>query len=416
MISFQEALNAIGSHVPLKDLEEVSLDNACGRIAAAPVYSPLSLPSFNNSAMDGFAFYTAHEYTQAGLELEVKGEQAAGDPIQNSLSDACEITTGAIVPPRFNTVAAIEQVEILPNEEGCIERTKRIRLKQSIPAGQHIRCIGEDVSEGDCVLSPGEVVQPSHIFLLAGLGISKVAVRQVPRIAVICTGRELVDAGTELLKEGQIYNSNGPYLQQQIRLAGADLVSYQTVTDDVSLFSRALKNALSACPDIVISTGAVSMSRHDFVPSALNALNAEILFHKVAIRPGKPVLFARLANNVLYFGLPGNPVSTAVGFRFFVEPAIRKMMHLPEEVHQRIPLDMAYHKKTAFRQFCKARLNILENAQLRVQILAGQASFQIQPMTQANCWAVLPENLSDFEQESLIDVVPLGHLQRWKWD
>lgn len=414
MISFQEALHVIYKYTSLKDAEEVSLDNACGRIASAFVYSPLSLPSFNNSAMDGFAFYTAHEHTQAGLELEVKGEQAAGDPLQNSLSDACEITTGAMVPPRFNTVASIEQVDIF-SKPGT-ENAKRIRLKQSIPAGQHIRFIGEDVSKGDGVLSPGDIVQPSHVFLLAGLGISKVAVRQVPRIAVICTGRELVEVGTTLLKEGRIYNSNGPYLQQQIRLAGADLVSYQTVTDDVSLFSRALKNALSACPDIVISTGAVSMSRHDFVPSALNALNAEILFHKVAIRPGKPVLFARLANNVLYFGLPGNPVSTAVGFRFFVEPAIRKMLHLPEEVPQRIPLDMAYQKKTAFRQFCKARLNILENAQLRVRILAGQASFQIQPMTQANCWAVLPENLSDFEQESLIDVVPLGHLQRWKWD
>lgn len=416
MISFQEALHVIYKYTSLKDSEEVSLDNVCGRIAADPVYSPISLPSFNNSAMDGFAFYTAHEYAQAGLELEVKGEQAAGDPIQNSLSDACEITTGAIVPPHFNTIAAIEQVEILSNEEGGIERTKRIRLKQTIPTGQHIRCIGEDVAKGEGVLSSGEIIQPSHVFLLAGLGISNVAVRRVPRIAVICTGRELVDGGTKLLKEGQIYNSNGPFLQQQIRLSGADLVSYQTVTDDSSLFSQALKNALCARPDIVISTGAVSMSRHDFVPSALSALNAEIFFHKVAIRPGKPILFARLADNILYFGLPGNPVSTAVGFRFFVEPAIRKMLHLPEEVPQRIPIGMAYQKKTAFRQFCKARLNLSENAQLRVQVLAGQASFQIQPMTQANCWAVFPENLSDFEQASLIDVVPLGHLQSWKWD
>lgn len=416
MISFQEALQVIHKYTFLKGAEEVSLDNVCGRIAADPVYSPISLPSFNNSAMDGFAFYTAQECASAGLELEVKGEQAAGDPIQNSLSDACEITTGAMVPLRFNTVAAIEQVEILPDEKCGIEQTKRIRLKQTIPTGQHIRFIGEDVSKGDCVLSPGEIIQPSHVFLLAGLGISNVAVRLAPRIAIICTGRELVDVGTKLLKEGQIYNSNGPFLQQQIRLAGADLVSYQTVTDDTSLFSHALENALSVCPDIVISTGAISMSRHDFVPSVLNTLNAEILFHKVAIRPGKPLLFARLAGNSLYFGLPGNPVSTAIGFRFFVEPAIRKMLHLPEEAPQRIPLDTAYHKKTAFRQFCKARLNLSENAQLRVQIVAGQASFQIQPMTQANCWAIFPENLLDFEQASLIDVVPLGHLQSWKWD
>src|SRR5690606_18514572 len=187
-------------------------------------------------------------------------------------------------------------------------------------------------------LAAGTRLDAPQLMLLAALGVPLVDVHATPRVALINTGRELVDDPAQPLASGEIRNSNGPYLAQRIEQAGAELVLRQTVSDEVDAFFIAMEEARSAGAELVLSTGAVSMGRYDFIPDALRKLGATIHFHKVAIRPGKPLLFATLPNGALFFGLPGNPASSAVGLRFFVEPALRAMLGLAPERALRLPL------------------------------------------------------------------------------
>ena len=217
----------------------------------------------------------------------------------------------------------------------------------------------------------------------------------------------MVDDPRQALQLGQIRNSNGPFLADRLHESGAFVCHQETVPDDASTFCEALTRSLAAGASVVISTGAVSMGRYDFVPDALRAMGAEIVFHKVAMRPGKPLLFAVLSNGALYFGLPGNPVSSAVGFRFFVEPALRAMLGIAPEHSLKLPLSHALEKKSEFLFLQKARVEFDENSQLQVRLLTGQESFRIQPLLEANAWALLPADMSSFLKGSLVDVVGL---------
>ncbi|MDQ3038770.1 MAG: molybdopterin molybdotransferase MoeA [Pseudomonadota bacterium] len=226
-------------------------------------------------------------------------------------------------------------------------------------------------------------------MLLASLGVEALAMHARVPAALISTGRELVDDPRQPLAPGQIRNSNGPFLAARLTGAGACVVHQETVGDDAVAFTAALERGLAAGAQIVLSTGAVSMGRHDFVPDSLRALGATIVFHKVAIRPGKPILFARLPGGQLYFGLPGNPVSSAVGMRFFVEPVIRKLLGQRTEQGLRLPLAEPVSKKVGLRCFFKAHVGLDTAARLRVHVLQGQESFRIRPLLAANAWAVL---------------------------
>ena len=202
-----------------------------------------------------------------------------------------------------------------------------------------------------------------------------------------------------------------PFLAARLIAAGAELVYRRTVGDAPEAFRAALAEALQAGAEVVLSTGAVSMGRYDFVPDALRSLDARVHFHKVRIRPGKPLLFAKLASGALYFGLPGNPVSAAVGLRFFVEPALRAMLGLAAERPLRVPLAEAYAKRAPLRFHLKARLDSDGEGRLRAHVLPGQESFRILPLLASNAWVVLPEQADAFAAGTLVDVYGLGHLQ-----
>ena len=161
---------------------------------------------------------------------------------------------------------------------------------------------------------------------------------------------------------------------------------------------------------MVLSTGAVSMGRYDFVPDALRSLGATLHFHKVKIRPGKPLLFASLPGGQLFFGLPGNPVSSAVGLRFFVEPALRAMTGLPQERPLQLPLAAAFKKRLPLRFHLKGRLEVDAGGKLQARVLPGQESFRIQPLLQANCWIVVDEAMQAPQAGDLVEVYGLGHL------
>ena len=405
MITYATALQHILQACQLLPPEELPLAQAVGRVLAQDVQAGEDLPPFDNSAMDGFALASGGAILAPGHEFAVTGSQAAGDGLAAYSDAACEIMTGASLPAGLDSVVPVEQVSVLQRDEDG--RPLQIRLQAEVSPGAHVRRRGQDVCIGDQVAFSGVRLTPASHMLLAALGVATLAVRPQVPAALFTTGRELIDDPAQPLLPGQIRNSNGPYLANRLDEAGACVVHRETVGDDALAFSAALERGLAAGARVVLSTGAVSMGRHDFVPDALRALGAEIVFHKVAIRPGKPLLFARLPGGQLYFGLPGNPVSSAVGMRFFVEPALRALLGLPQEQPLLLPLVAEASKKPGLQYLMKASVALDDGARLTVEVMSGQESFRIKPLLAANAWAVLDAEVDTLPAGTLIPVFGL---------
>jgi molybdopterin molybdotransferase len=402
MISYDEARQRILAACRPPAAERVAVAAALDRVLALDVVSSEDLPPFDNTAMDGFALATDGRELAPGSEFAVVGSQAAGDGEACFAVGACEIMTGASLPAGLDAVLPVECATVLARDDNG--RPTRIRLDAAVMPAAHVRRRGQDVAAGQCVLVAGTRITPAARMLLAALGVADVAVRPPVPVALLTTGRELVDDPRQPLAPGQIRNSNGAYLSDRLDQTGAVMVHRETVLDDPAVFVTALARSLAAGADVVLSTGAVSMGRRDFVPDALRGLGAEIVFHKVAIRPGKPLLFARLPGGQLYFGLPGNPVSSAVCLRFFVEPALRAMLGQVPERPLRLPLARPAQKKAGFRFLQKAQVVLAGHGQLQVQLLTGQESFRIQPLLAANAWAVLAEDAEQLPAGTLVEV------------
>lgn len=404
MIDYDDALRRLIEVALPLPTERVEASDAIGRVLATALHSPERLPPFDNSAMDGFALRCGGRIVPAGTVLDVVGASAAGDGESHAAGGAWEIMTGARMPHGLDAIVPVEHVERL-DVGGCL----RIRLQADASPGQHLRRAGEDVQSGDRLADAGTQFDPALRMLCAATGIAQVGVHRRPRVALLNTGRELVDDPRQPLVDGQIRNSNGPFLAARLQAAGAETVACRTVGDDVDGFL----DALSAMPDadVFISTGAVSMGRFDFVPEALARLGARTLFHKVRIRPGKPILAAVLPSGALFFGLPGNPASTAVGLRFFVEPVLRRMLGMPAERDVRLPLAAPYAKRAALRMHLKARVRLDEDARAVVDILGGQESFRIRPLLAANAWAVVEADVDTLTAGQRVRVISRGHLE-----
>ncbi|MFZ0870959.1 MAG: gephyrin-like molybdotransferase Glp [Rhodanobacter sp.] len=404
MIAYAQALQRLLAQVePLRG-EYCALCEATGRVLAADICSPIALPSFDHAAMDGYAL-CAPEPLAAGSEHVVHGSQAAGEARKTGVIGACEIMTGACLPDGFDAVVAVERTELLAtHQDGA---PARIRLLDPLAAGYNVRHTGADVAQGSTVLTAGTRIEAAHIMLLAALGLAQVEVVRRARIAVVCTGMELQADPSQPLADGQIYNSNGPYLVAALTAAGTQVLSCETVDDTASTFAAALQRAIGADADLVISTGAVSMGRYDFVPDTLHRFNAQLLFHKVAIRPGKPLLCARLADGPLILALPGTPMAVAVGLRFFVVPTLRAMMGQDAEPLLYAVLDTPQQPKAGLRHFLRATLYQGAEGQLHARVLSQQQPFRIRPLTEADSWVVLPEDAGDCVAGKRIEIVSL---------
>lgn len=407
MISFRDAtarltelgLSRAGSH--RARVESVPLAETPGRVLASRVTSEAAIPPFDNSAMDGFAVRSG----ETAPERIVGSAICAGDaPIDGTSAPALhafEIMTGAPVPRGFDAVIRVEDTQ----SESAPDGTRRIRLGRLPAPGENIRRAGEDFRPGEPVAVPGTWLGPEHILALASLGIARVPCVARPRVAVIATGSELVPVEEgRALAPGQIYNSTAPYLVAALRAAGASPSFHGIVKDDAGSFVALVRRLMGDPPDVIVTTGAVSMGSHDFVAEALGALGARTVFHKVAIRPGKPVLFAELTPGPAFFGLPGNPVSTAVGLRFFVEPYLRALTGRPAERPAVMALAEGVAKPAALRCFFKAHRDLGRG---EARVLKGQPSFMVSPLLATNAWAVLPEGIPSLEAGAPIETFPL---------
>jgi len=306
------------------------------------------------------------------------------------------------VPAGLDAVVPLERVTRRDGRDGT---GPRILITEPLRAGQNIRQASEDFARGETVVTPGTRLGPHHLMGLAACGVDEVPVVRAPRVAVLTTGNELTTRGADLAP-GQIRDANGPYLRALLPQLGAELTTLALATDSAAQLREQLQ-ALAGGADLVLTTGGISAGRLDLLPAVVRELGGEVLFHKVAIRPGKPLLHARLPGGTLLFGLPGNPLAVAVGMRFFVIPALRALQGLAQEAPLPAVAAEAVRGRGALRFFAKACLETDATGQRRVRILPGQESFRIAALLRANCWAIVPEGVGDIPAGGLLETLPL---------
>ncbi|PCI51066.1 MAG: molybdopterin molybdenumtransferase MoeA [Alphaproteobacteria bacterium] len=408
MLPYADALKIILSGREPQSTKTVSLNHALGQISAARITGTENIPPFHNSAMDGYAV-KSNSVRDATMEnpviLCVDGSTMAGDSPSDGGDGAWEIMTGAPVPDAYDAVIRIEDTRILETNDK--QRPIKISIMERGFPGKNIRKAGTDFCPGDLLIEKRVEITPHHIMVLAALGQDNIPVTTPPKAAVISTGKELVDEMDRTLLPGQIRNCNAPYLMQSLKSHGIPATNEGTIFDEPEKFEQKVREILSKDVQIILSSGAVSMGRYDFIPDGLRAMGAEILFHKTAIRPGKPILFARFPCGTTYFGLPGNPVASAVGLRFFAYPLIRKLRGMKPENPVQAVLKNDFSKDSLFRFFQKSFCQHDEKGRLVVEILPGQESFKIKPMLAQNCWAVIPEGGLSLKAGTMIDIYPL---------
>ena len=307
--SIDDALERVLAHTRPLEAERVAIADAFGRVAAADALVAVDLPPFASSAMDGYAVRAA----ETPGRLRVAGQSAAGRPYADALEagEAVAISTGAVVPGGADAVVPVEQSE----------RTADDVELEGVAPGAHVRPRAGDACAGDVVVEAGTRLGPPQVAALAAAGVATLLCALRPRVAVIATGTELRAPG-EQLGPGEIYESNTTLLAAQLATAGAIAEVLPVVGDDAAATRAALERGLDA--DVLITSGGVSVGPHDLVRAALVELGATEVFWRVAVRPGKPVAFA-VRGRTLVFGLPGNPVSSLVGFELFVRPALRAL-------------------------------------------------------------------------------------------
>ncbi len=322
VISVAEALRLVLEATPVLGAERAALPEALDRVAAEAVTSSRAVPNAPNSAMDGWAVRGADVAT-APVRLRIVGMAPAGTVIGTRVEPgtAVRIFTGSVVPPGADTVVKQEVTDV---QDGFVT------VQERVSPGANVRGAGEDILPGAVVVPAATVLGPADLGVLASVGRASVLVHRRPRVAIVSTGAELVEVDQEP-GPGQVVNSNAYLLAAAVRGAGGEPIVLPIVRDDAAAIERQLAEAAAA--DVVLSSGGVSVGDFDFVKQALDALQVERLFWRVAQKPGKPLTVGRRGER-LYVGLPGNPVSALVCFWVYVRPMLRRLgghrrLHLP---------------------------------------------------------------------------------------
>lgn len=395
MISLEEALAAVRARCSVLPAESVPLAEAAGRVLSEPVVARRDQPGTDISMMDGYALRAG----DAASPLRVIGEVAAGDkpwtaPLQPG--EAARIFTGAPVPSGADCVVMQEQ---------CAREGAEVRVREEPRAGQHIRRRGEELRAGVAALAAGTLLNPAELSLAAACGASSVRVPRRPRVAFLATGDELVPVGTEPA-EGQITETNSLSLLSLARALGAEPRFLGTAPDDVAQIAARLQ---AADADLLVTTGGASVGDHDHAQEALERIGGALVFHTVAIRPGKPILFGTAGERRLLFGLPGNPAAATLGFELFVSLALRILAGLPERplLRARLAAPLGQVRGLTFfpRGALAARGAVLEFTPGR-----QQSSMQIASWAQVNAVAQVPPGEGRLEPGAEVEVLLLGPL------
>lgn len=393
----------------LADLEpsapaDVALLDALGLVTTEDVTAPLSLPRFDNSAMDGYAVRRADVAAATGehpVELPVVGEIGAGraGPSSISAGTVAKIMTGAPVPGGADAVVPYEWTD---------RGATAVRITQAPSEGQHVRRAGGDVTQGEHLVSAGTVLGPRHLGLLASVGLPTVRVRPRPRVVILSTGSELRAPGEELGADS-IYDGNSYLLAASARRAGVVDRRIGIVPDDEDAFLDLLLAEI-ADADVVVTSGGVSQGDYDIVKSALTRLGT-VWFGGVAMQPGKPQGFGVVGEQrVPIFTLPGNPVSCYISFELFVRPALRTLMELSPLVEPMTSatLEGAVSSLSGKRQFLRGHHTVGDDgATVTVKQVGGSGSHLVGDLAASNALIVVPEEVTSLDEGDTVQVVVL---------
>ncbi|MBK0034413.1 molybdopterin molybdotransferase MoeA [Erwinia sp. S43] len=401
LISLDDALSNMLSRItPIDESELLPLPQAAGRINASPVISPMAVPPFDNSAMDGYAVRMAD--VQSGTPLTVAGKAFAGSPFNGDwpAGSCIRIMTGAPIPAGCEAVVMQEQTE---------QQGDAVVITAEVSAGQNIRRAGEDIRQGSEVLTAGVRLGAAELPLLASLGIASVQVLRPLRVAIFSTGDELQSPG-QPLAAGQIYDTNRFAVHLMLNKLGCEVIDLGIIRDDRDALRAAFHEA-DARADVVISSGGVSVGEADYTKQMLEELG-EVTFWKLAIKPGKPFAFGRLQNS-WFCGLPGNPVSAMLTFYQLVQPLLAKLTGqsgpaLPPR--QRVRSADVLKKSPGRLDFQRGLL--LRNAQgeLEVKSTGHQGSHVFSSWHQANCFIVLERERGTVQPGEWVEIEPFNAL------
>ena len=405
MIDYKKAQKIlINSKINIKS-EIIFAKDSINYISAKNIYSPTNYPAGNNTAFDGYAINSQETNslnTKNIKKFKILKTLAAGDnpAIKNIKKySAVEIMTGALVPKHFDTIIPIEVVNFFPNKK----KPKFIVINKKIKKNNHIRFLGSDYKKGDKVIASGEMIDSSHILAFKTLGINKVIVKKKPVIIFYSTGNEISEKIN--VPSWKVRNSNSHYIKSLSKNLFFKIIDGGILRDkDDALFKNIINKNLNLKHDIIMTNGAVSAGKFDFVPRIIKQFKLSNYFKGVAIRPGKPIMFAQFKNkDKSFFGLPGNPISAAACFKFFVYPYLRSILNMKNEKPFKARLKNNYKKKKNFTRFLKGKTSINNKGVLEVEILKGQESFRIKSFTKANTWCLFKSGKSAFKKGDLIE-------------
>jgi molybdenum cofactor synthesis domain-containing protein len=401
MIPVAEAIQIVLDQTPKLNSEPVSLQEALGRVLAEDIIADTDLPPFDRSQMDGYAIRAEDVHT-VPARLRIVGESAAGRGWHQEMheGEAVRIMTGAPVPAGADSV---QQVELTREVDGGAE----VEILEPVALGRSIVKRGAEIKVGETVLNSGERITAATTAVLASFGYAQVNLGRRPRVAVLATGTELVSVDQQP-GEDQIRDSNNFSIAAYAQLAGAIVERLPLAGDDTSLLKRQITEAAERS-DMVVTSGGVSVGVYDFTKPALKELGAKLFFERVALRPGKPTVFARLPGGTLFFGLPGNPVSVSVTFNLFVRAALLAMQgaQKPELVEEWAVLTRKVKGAAGRESYLPAGLRTNEDGVQLAEPLKWGGSSDFVGFVRATALIVLPQGASESEAGSRVRVVRL---------
>ncbi len=393
-LSIEAAREKIYSLLPdTTTVESIALSNALGRVVAADVVTTKDIPGFRNSAMDGYAF----RHKDAQSELKLVGKSLAGHPASNSLGhgECVRITTGARLPDEADTVVQQENVSVSDNV---------VSVEKMPEAGFHVRQIGSDCTQGEVLVNANSRVTAATIAVLVAHGITSLSVKSTLKVAIFSTGDELVDANPRA-DTAQIIDANRSLLSAILGNASVEIIDIGIVADDHTAIANAFERAQEA--DAVISSGGASVGDADFIKAVL-AQRGEMHMWKVAMKPGRPLVFGLLDTHTPYFGLPGNPVSAAVTCLQFVMPSLDRMLGLSEALIPHISASMqsSSSKLPGRVEFQRGVLSKDTNGAWIVDTAGMQDSHRLSSLQKANCLIELPNSSAGVSKGDIVQVIP----------
>ena len=396
MLNVDDALRKLGDLTsPVLDTEVIPLIESKGRVVASTIDAPMDLPPFDTSAMDGYAVHESDLNQER--ELAVIGESRAGHVYQNAAAPgtAIRIFTGAPIPRGTSAVVIQEDVE---------RNGDQIRFRTSLEIGENIRRRGHDIAKTQLLAKAGDRLDAYKISWLAACGVTNVTVVRRIRVALFSTGDELIDPGTPL-GPGQIYDANRTALRELLSERPVEVLDLGALPDDPHAINRALETAAKAA-DVVVTSGGVSVGDADYVKDIV-AQAGSLDFWKIALKPGKPLAVGRVGK-ALFFGLPGNPVSTIITYLLFVAPTIDRLCGMSDNTPYRLPaiLQETIEHHQGRREYIRGVFRTNDD-RVTVSPTGDQSSNRLATFANANCLIVVPEQTDDIKAGSVVDIVLL---------